>query len=566
VNASRTTDPTPASTGASGASREACPAPENVVSRFIEAAGRAPERPAIVVDRGGRVENVSYGTLSRRAAGMAAALAGASISVGDRVIVMVPVSVDLYAIILSILSMGAVAVFLSPWLEKRHLDGAVRDLDAAAYVGSPAAQLLRLKVPALRHVPLTFTTGRRIWRVPARLSLASRGAGGQPLRAKPVEKDAPALISFTSGSSGVPKGANRTHSVLRGQHDALSSAFSFRDDDVDATMFPVTVLNNLASGVRSVVPCIDFGSDSRFDARAALSLMLREGVTTCALPPPALDALAERALGHPDERPALRRILCGGAPVYDRQIPAWTDAFPETEIVIAYGSTEAEPVSHLTARERWGARSDVRPASPGICVGRPAATVDVRIIRVHEGPVTLSPSGWSEWEVPQGEIGEIVVAGPHVCRDYFKNPEAVRETKIADPSGIVWHRMGDTGYFDSEGRLWLVGRVHSTIARGGEAVHPQLVEQAALSADGSVRRAAAVGLDDDSLGQRVVLVLETESTDAVREAVRRRLGESRLPVDEIVVAPGPLPLDPRHRAKIDYATLRAMIEREGWSK
>jgi len=532
----------------------------NAVSRFVSAAGRVPDRTAIVVDRGGSVERASYKELSQRAAACALALKRAGLSGGDRVVVMVPVSLDLYAIILSILSIGAVAVFVSPWLDRKHLESAVAEVAAKAYVGSASAQLLRLKSPALRRISVTFTTGRRICGLPARHSLAYRGPGDGQLSVQPVEENAPALISFTSGSSGVPKGANRTHSVLRGQHEALSAAFPVSDEDVDATMFPVTVLNSLASGVRSVVPKVDFRSTSRFDANGVLRLLTAERATTCALPPPALDALAAAALSRPESPPPIRRILCGGAPVYDRQIPRWTDAFPETEIVIAYGSTEAEPVAHIVAPDRLDAVSDVRPDSPGICVGEPTPSVDVRIIRIYAGPIDLSAAGWPEWEVTRGEIGEIVVAGPHVCRDYFRNPDAVRETKIVEPSGLVWHRMGDTGYIDERGRLWLAGRVHSTIVRNGEAVHPQLLEQAALSANASIARVAAVGLTDESLGQRVVVVLEAGSSDEAADAVRSAVSTSRFPVDDVVVARDPLPLDPRHRSKIDYEALRARLD------
>jgi acyl-CoA synthetase (AMP-forming)/AMP-acid ligase II len=110
--------------------------------------------------------------------------------------------------------------------------------------------------------------------------------------------------------------------------------------------------------------------------------------------------------------------------------------------------------------------------------------------------------------------------------------------------------MGDTGTFDAEGRFYLVGRVHSTIFRGGEPVHAQLVEQAALEAEPRVRRAAAVGLPDPELGERVVLVLQSDGD--VQGAIPN--------VDEIVVTSRELPLDPRHRSKVDYPRLRRLLE------
>jgi acyl-CoA synthetase (AMP-forming)/AMP-acid ligase II len=263
---------------------------------------------------------------------------------------------------------------------------------------------------------------------------------------------------------------------------------------------------------------------------------------------------------QPGSRPALRRLLTGGAPVSDAQLRTWRTAFPETEILVAYGSTEAEPVAHLTAEERFAATNPTRPQAPGYCAGRPIERIRTRVVRVHDGPIELGERGWADWEVPAGEIGELVVSGDHVCRDYYRNPEAVRENKIAD--GVdVWHRMGDTGSFDAEGRFWLAGRVHSTIRRAGKLVHPQLVEQAACGEDPRLDRVAAVGLPDPNLGERVVLVVETEEP-GIADEIARRLAAAGLPADEILLTTDPLPVDPRHNSKIDYGKLRERLRED----
>jgi acyl-CoA synthetase (AMP-forming)/AMP-acid ligase II len=237
-------------------------------------------------------------------------------------------------------------------------------------------------------------------------------------------------------------------------------------------------------------------------------------------------------------------------PFPDAQLRDWRRAFPETEILVVYGSTEAEPVVHLTAEERLAVGGGA-----GFCAGRPGERVRTKIVRIHSGPIELGPGGWMDWELPAGEIGELVVSGDHVGRDYYENPRAIRENKIVDGDGSVWHRMGDTGFFDPEGRFWIAGRVHSTIRRGGELVHPQLVEQAAQGEDPRVRRAAAVGLPDPELGERVVVVIET-AEEGFEDEVAARLAAAGFPADEIRLTAEPLPVDPRHNSKIDYGRLR----------
>jgi acyl-CoA synthetase (AMP-forming)/AMP-acid ligase II len=119
--------------------------------------------------------------------------------------------------------------------------------------------------------------------------------------------------------------------------------------------------------------------------------------------------------------------------------------------------------------------------------------------------------------------------------------------------------MGDTGSFDTAGRFWIAGRVHSTIHRRGGPVHPQLVEQAAKGEDDRIRRLAAVGLDDPLGDERAVLVVEVVETGSAADLMRdiaARLAAAGLEVDDVIFTREPLPVDPRHNSKIDYPRLR----------
>lgn len=517
----------------------------NVLAVLEQVAARVPDRPALVMESGA----ISFGRLWERVDRASVGLRRTGLAPGDRAIVMIPMSIDLYVALLAVLKIGAVAVFVDPWIGRRQIAAFAAFAEPQAWLGISKSHLLRLLDGRLQAIPLTVTTGRRLGPLPARRTLAELEAGPGDGHVQPVEEDAPALVTFTSGSSGEPKGANRTHRFLLAQHRALAAEFPAAEGDVDMPMFPVFALNNLASGVPSVVPAMDFRRVDQVDAARVLRQMKTHGVTTCTASPPFFDRLA--ALG--EKRLPLCRILTGGAPVADAQLRSWLRAFPETEILVVYGSTEAEPVAHLSARERLEAENADRPRTPGFCAGRPVDRVRAKVIRIHDGPVALGEDGW---ELPRGEIGELIVTGDHVCKDYYRNERAVRENKIVDPAGTVWHRMGDTGSLDPEGRFWIAGRVHSTIRRGGELVHPQLVEQAALGDDPRIRRLGAVGL-----GEKVVLVIETEAGGDVRTGVAARLAAVGLAVDEIRVTSEPLPVDPRHNSKIDYGRLREWLIR-----
>jgi olefin beta-lactone synthetase len=581
----------------------------NVVAILAEVARRVPSRLALSTEdhRGGRRQRATFAELWQRIDRASAGLRRLGLGPGERAIVMIPMSIDLYVVLLALLKLGAAAVFVDPWIGWRQIAAFAVFAAPRLYAGTPRSHLLRLLSGRLRAIPLTVTASRRLGRLPAAHTLAELEQDEGDGRIAPAAAGDTALITFTSGSSGEPKGANRTHGFLLAQHRALAAEFPSRESDVDMPMFPVFALHNLASGISSVVPAMDLWRVDQVDASRILAQMAAHGVTTCTASLSFFDRVAAALADDPRQRPALRRLLSGGAPVSDAQLAAWQRALPATEIRLVYGSTEAEPVAQITAAERGclaaanaaafrltaadAAASQSTAAQLGFCVGRPGDQVQARVIRIHRGPVALGAGGWADWELPRGEIGELVVTGDHVCKDYYRNPRAMAENKIVDRGGTVWHRMGDTGWLDDAGRFWLAGRVHSTIFRAGQAVHPQLVEQAAQEAGASIRRVAAVGLPDAVLGEKVVLVVEaapaglpgalaqtsqTSQTsrasqtspappgspaETLRHEVAHRLASRGQPVDDVILTRQPLPLDPRHRSKIDYPRLRERLLR-----
>lgn len=535
-------------------------ASKNVVAFLRDAAVRVPERSALILD-GTRPQSITFGDLWNRIDRISVGLRENGLHPGDRAICMIPMSIDLYVTLLGTLKMGASAVFVDPWMGLRQIAAFSAYATPRAYLGIPKSHVIRFLDSGLRKIPLTVTTGGSFLGLPGRVSLQDLLACNGDGVLHPSRDDESALITFTSGSSGTPKGANRTHGFLSAQHQALMAEFMYEEDDVDMPMFPVFALNNMAQGVTSVVPDMDFKCVAEVDAETILAQMHQHRVTTCTASPPFFDRLTEHLAKKGRSAPALRRILTGGAPVTDAQLRRWQIVLPETEIVVVYGSTEAEPVAHVEASERLAIHDAMGEKARGFCVGRPSRHIECRVIRITENAVDAASDGWDAWTVEPGEIGELVVTGDHVCKDYYNNAEAVAQNKIVDGKN-VWHRMGDTGYFDEEGRFWIVGRTHSTILRDGQFVHPQMVERIAAAEIRDVQ-VAAVGCPDERLGQKVVLVASAPNETVDRAALEERLAQAGIVVDAIVVTDQPLPVDPRHNSKIDYQALRQELQTGG---
>jgi len=514
--------------------------PVNIAARLAERAALHPDRAAIV-DRTGR--RLTFGELDRRVRALGAGLARRGLGPGDSVLLFVPLSTDLYVALLATLHCGATAVFVDAWADRRRLDAAVRVASPKMFIGTPKAQLLRLLSPAIRRIPVHLTAGTRF--LPLR-----RYESATPTGPASIDDDTPALVTFTTGSTGTPKAAARSHSFLWAQHLALANHLRPREDDVDMPTLPVFVLNNLASGIPSVLPDFDPRRPADIDPARIHRQMVSEGVTTSSGSPAFYERLA-RWCAETGARIPLRALFTGGAPVLPPLARLLTTV-ADGSVGVVYGSSEAEPISGIEARDMLAA---MRGPAEGICVGRPVPEVEVRILRPHDGPI----ADLAGWEVARGETGEVAVAGAHVLAGYLNDPEAELRNKIHD-AGRVWHRTGDAAWLDDEGRLWLMGRIAERVHRDGRVWWGGAAEVRALQVEG-VRHAAYLCIADPERGQRAVLCVETASA-ALSATDRERLIAvlAPIPVDE-VRAFRTIPRDPRHASKTDTAALRRRLAR-----
>jgi olefin beta-lactone synthetase len=515
----------------------------NVAARLMERAVRLPDRLAIAEARGG-VRRITFGELANRVGRTGAGLRRIGVAEGSRVLLFVPMSIDLYVALLGVMHAGATAVFVDAWADRRRLDAAVRAADPVLFIGPPRAHLLRILSPAIRRIPVHWTAGTRL--------LTLRRYEREPVSSPAIlPGHTPALITFTTGTTGRPKAVARSHDFLWAQHEVLAEHLALTPYDVDMPGLPVFVLNNLALGIPSIIPDFNPARPSEIEPARILRQIADERVTTTSGSPAFYERLAAEV--ERTRRPLpVRALWTGGAPVF----PPLAERLAHSvagEAHVVYGSTEAEPISGIAAREMVR-RTGEGGALAGLCAGAPISRIQVRIIRPCDFPVELGSSGWSEWEVERGGEGEIVVAGPHVLGEYFDSVEETRRHKIRD-GATVWHRTGDGGRLDEEGRLWLLGRLSARVARDGHVWWSTPAELGALSVPG-VRHAAYLGLPDVRMGERAVLCVECDDLEAIRDPILAALAPT--PVDEVRRLRR-IPRDPRHASKTDMEALRRLI-------
>lgn len=514
----------------------------NVYALLQDALGRSPDRAALVAGLGRRRRSLSFRELDRRVDAMVAAFRRRGLTPDDRVLLAAPVSIEMVVAMLAVLKAGLSVMFVDP----AHGLGTVRQIlrryPPAAIISTRGVLLAGTLVPELRRIPHRFAVGA--------VSPSSTGRF-DAARRRPTD---PALLTFTSGSTGEPKAVVRSHDFLLRQQEILNRVAVVSDQDIDFVAMPMFVLFNAANGITSIVPACNMRNPGRADPRIVLRQLLQERATRIVAAPALLERLANHCMTHHHMLPALRDISTGGGPIDPGLPDRLASIAPRGIIRMVYGCSEAEPIAcelrdHVTAVDRQNMRR-----GEGLLAGRPVRGCAVRIIASMPGK-SLGPytvEGFANTFRGVGDIGEIVVAGAHVLQGYA-DPGADRDTKIR-VDNTVWHRTGDAGYFDPAGRLWLVGRCSAAFASGTDTVYPFQVEYPVNAIPG-VRRSALLADDHER-----VLILETVRPELDTRCMRAAEVTAGDKIDRIETVRR-LPLDRRHATKIDYPALRSLLQR-----
>ncbi len=519
----------------------------NLVTLLTERANQYPERPALIDSLNGRDRVVTFGALSRRVSAGASALQSMGLNRGQVILVFQPVSIELYELILAAFHAGLRVMLADPSAGREFLSNCCRRLMPDAYFGSWKAHCLRLTIPEMRRIRIAIVAGpwfpwARTWRTDTGECLITV-----------IPDDEPALITFTSGSTGVPKAAVRSHGFLLAQHRTLSRALSYEDGEVDLVTLPVFVLANLASGLTSVLAATDLSRPGTPDAAAIRHQCERHGITRCTASPAFFEGLLRSSVGMP----SFRKIFTGGAPVFPDLLRRLSTGPSSNLIHSVYGSTEAEPISHFSADEAEASAALTRLGG-GLCSGEPVAEIQLRVIEDRWGE-PLGPmchDDFASLATPNKQAGEIVVTGEHVLNGYLDGV-GDNETKI-HVDGRVWHRTGDAGWIDENGRIWLLGRCAEKLpsfpAPDGlpedALLYPFAIECAMREMFPETRMAAI-----DWQGDRTLVVGGICNPG---EATEIRLKAEELGIRKVIHIEQ-IPLDRRHNAKIDYPALRGML-------
>jgi acyl-CoA synthetase (AMP-forming)/AMP-acid ligase II len=437
---------------------------------------------------------------------IAAALRDWGVQPGMRLVLLVRPGIDFVALVFALLKAGVVMVLIDPGMGRRHLLRCLKECHPEGFVAIRRVQLVRWLLG--RHFPQArwnVTVGPRWWGGGMTLAQLRQRASLAQWHPPAVQGESPAAIIFTSGSTGPPKGVLYTHGNFLHQVLAIRDHYRITPGEVDLATFPLFGLFNAAMGVSTVFPRMDFTRPAMVDPREIVQAVRRFGCTQAFGSPALWNVVGRYCEAHGERLSTLKRVFSAGAPVPPHVLRRMLAVMaPGGEAYTPYGATEALPVASISAREVLEETAPQTTAGQGTCVGRRFAGIQWQVVRITDDPIaTLDEMQ----PLPEGEIGELVVRGPVVTRQYVTRVECNALHKVADGEA-VWHRMGDVGYLESTAggqRFWYCGRkAHRVVTEHG-TLYTEPCE-AIFQQHPWVYRAALVGVGPSGRQRPVVFV------------------------------------------------------------
>jgi len=541
----------------------------NIARHLPLMAARQPDQPAVKIPRGRTFAgDIKYLTLTFRELdsevdAWACRLTTQGVRRGDRVLVMVRQGLPLIAAAFALFKLGAVPVIIDPGMGRQSFLACVTRSQPRVLLGIPLAQVMsHVFRAALKSVEI------RVWVSGSATARLGRESQISNLKSEIVASAATdlAAVLFTSGSTGARKGVCYEHGMFEAQVRLVRDTYGITPGEVDLPMLPIFALFNPALGMTTVVPEIDPSRPATVDPAKIVRAIQQEKVTNTFGSPTLWRIISDHCLRNNLTLPSVKRVLMAGAPVPPSLFADLQKILPNGTAHSPYGATESLPVASISAPEVLNETAAATASGRGTCVGRPVREVEIKIIAITDAPLASLADAK---ELPAGEIGEIIVSGPVVTREYDQLPEATalakienQKSKIENGASTTWHRLGDLGYLDALGRLWFCGRKAERVDTHHGPLYTEQVEPV-FNAHPDVARTALIATGHD--GRRPAIVVEPVSRDAVstpslrRKLVRelRELGAAHPHTDLIRLAylHPRLPVDVRHNAKIHRLAL-----------
>jgi acyl-CoA synthetase (AMP-forming)/AMP-acid ligase II len=529
----------------------------NVSELIRYQAKKHPNKKSIVfpVKKGGIYSYTSYSFLEfeNRINQVCNRLVSIGVKPGHKVLFFVKPNLDFCVITFALFRIGATTVFIDPGMKKEYFLNCIEQVKPDVMIAIPLVHCLRrFKSKYFNNIKLFITTSKL------------NGIGTVSLF-KNISNESPefsiyqnnsnelAAILFTSGGTGAPKGVEYTHDIFINQTRMLKEEFSLSSSDCDVPGFPLFSFFTLAMGMTSVIPDMNPAKPNQCNPENLYRNITESKATFIAGSPAIWERLADYCVKQNLTLPSVKYVVMFGAPVRNELHEKFDSVLTNGTTYTPYGATECLPVANISGSSVLTSTASLTDRGFGTCVGKPLNGVEIKIIKRSEKKLLKM-----EYTTPLscGEVGEIIVSSPNVTKGYYQMPDKTQEAKIYDGDKL-WHRMGDVGHLDEDGKLWFCGRSKHVVLNRNTNYYPINVESI-YNKHPEVRRTALIGLGKTN-EPAIVIELYNHSHRNNEKLIK----ELRLLAKDYTHTSGinkfffkdKFPVDVRHNIKIDRTLL-----------
>jgi len=491
----------------------------NLASKLIQNCKKMPNKICLIQ----KDKKVTYKELHNLVSNFKDYLEKQGIEKGQKVLVLVPMSIELYVTLLAIWAIGAIPCFMDAGFIKSGMNK--NDFDNINAVIGITKYILYSNINKnLRKLKIKVNVNNIV------------NLNDNELEIAEVEENFSAILTYTSGTTGKPKIATRTHEFLEYQGEILEKTINYEDTDIEISSVPIFTLSNINVGITTVIADGNFSDLGKSNPEKIVNQIITEKVNRVMAAPGLLNVITDYCIKNKIELKDVKKIFTGGGAIFIDFIKRLKKVFPNAQIVTLYGSTEAEPIAELNVNEITEDDLEKIRNGYGILAGNIVGVEDCKTIKT--GIKEIGSLTKEEFESLQQEIGEIVVAGKNVLKGYL-NGVGDKENKFS-VNGEKYHRTGDLGVFDNQGRLWLRGRIKE----------PYFNIEAALHARFNIGKTAVFEHEG-----KIILVLENNN---IREKdIKDAITFEK--IDEIKYI-NKIPVDKRHSTKVNYKELKKKLK------
>ena len=439
----------------------------NICQHLSHAAQHSPTDLAVAVQtaQSGTLSyrEIDFNNLNIESDDIAHRLNDFGIQAGMKAVLMVTPSIDFFVLTFALFKAGIIPILVDPGMGVKNLKQCFEEAKPDVFIGIPKANIARRLLgwgkSSVKHNLNVGGSSIQRWLSGAKsIDQLPKAQTAKPYTVKLLEHDEMAAILFTSGSTGTPKGVVYSHAMFEAQIQALKLDYGIKPGERDLATFPLFSLFGPALGMASIVPAMDASKPITANPDYLFAAIEKYQCSNMFVNPALLERLGQAGEQTDHKLSSVKRVISAGAPATISSIKRFSQMLSSgVEVLNSYGATESLPISMMPSSALFET-TEATDSGKGICVGRAIEGVEIAIIDITEDVI-------SHWDdslmLPSGEIGEIVVKGSMVSGRYYQRDSATAIAKIADINSdgtTIRHRMGDVGYLDDEGKLWMCGR------------------------------------------------------------------------------------------------------------